>query len=394
MDFEFSPEEQEVLKEVLAFLKSESTPKLEEESIQIGHCYGGKEGRKFIKKFAANGWLTPNWPEEYGGLGASSMLTFAIRQEMAHFGGIPLIFVAAHMSGPTIMHFGSEEMKKEWLLPIARGEYEFALGYTEPQAGSDLSALQIKAVDVHAEDKGDHFLVNGQKTFNTHSHVADYHWLAARSDPEAARHRGVSMLIVDLKSPGITIRPMITMAGWQTNEVYYDDVVVPKKNLVGEKNRGFYYLMAALDFERMFPMGGYRRLFEEIVEYARQTMVGGRPLSRDPLVRQKLAQMAIELEASDLLYFRLAHMLDAGQIPNYQSSMQKVFATEVAQHVANTGMEVLGLFGQLKKGSKWAALAGKVEHFYRWSVVETIYAGTSEVQRNIIAHRGLGLPSK
>lgn len=394
MDFEFSPEEQEVLKEVLAFLESESTPKLEEESIQIGHCYGGKEGRKFIKKFAANGWLTPNWPEEYGGLGASSMLTFAIRQEMAHFGGIPLIFVAAHMSGPTIMHFGSEEMKKEWLLPIARGEYEFALGYTEPQAGSDLSALQIKAVDVHAEDKGDHFLVNGQKTFNTHSHVADYHWLAARSDPEAARHRGVSMLIVDLKSPGITIRPMITMAGWQTNEVYYDDVVVPKKNLVGEKNRGFYYLMAALDFERMFPMGGYRRLFEEIVEYARQTMVGGRPLSGDPLVRRKLAQMAIELEASDLLYFRLAHILDSGQIPNYQSSMQKVFATEVAQHVANTGMEVLGLYGQLKKGSKWAALAGKVEHFYRWSVVETIYAGTSEVQRNIIAHRGLGLPSK
>jgi alkylation response protein AidB-like acyl-CoA dehydrogenase len=394
MDFEFSPEEQEVLKEVRAFLESESTPELEEESLRIGHCYGGKEGRKFIKKFAANGWLTPNWPEEYGGMGASSMLTFAIRQEMAHFGGIPLIFVAAHMSGPTIMHFGSEEMKKEWLLPIARGEYEFALGYTEPQAGSDLSALQIKAIDVHAEDKGDHFLVNGQKTFNTHSHVADYHWLAARSDPDAARHRGVSMLIVDLKSPGITIRPMITMADWQTNEVYYDDVIVPKKNLVGEKNRGFYYLMAALDFERMFPVGGYHRLLEKIIAYARETMVGGRPLSQDPLIRQKLAQMVIELEATDLLYYRLAHMLDSGQIPNYQSSMQKVFATEVAQHVANTGMEVLGLFGQLKKGSKWAALAGEVEHFYRWSVVETIYAGTSEVQRNIIAHRGLGLPSK
>ncbi|MCP4666059.1 MAG: acyl-CoA dehydrogenase [Deltaproteobacteria bacterium] len=394
MDFEFSLEEQKVLKEVRAFLESESTPELEEESIQIGHCYGGKEGRKFIKKFAAHGWLTPNWPQEYGGLGASSMLTFAIRQEMAHFGGIPLIFVAAHMSGPTIMHFGSEEMKKEWLLPIARGEYEFALGYTEPQAGSDLSALQIKAMDVHAEDKGDHFLVNGQKTFNTHAHVADYHWLAARSDPEAGRHRGVSMLIVDLKSPGITIRPMITMAGWQTNEVYYDDVVVPRKNLVGEMNRGFYYLMAALDFERMFPVGGYHRLLEEIVGYARETMVGGRPLSKDPLIRQKLAQMAIELEAADLLYYRLAHMLDSGQIPNYQSSMQKVFATEAAQHVANTGMEVLGLFSQLKKGSKWAALAGKVEHFYRWSVVETIYAGTSEVQRNIIAHRGLGLPSK
>jgi hypothetical protein len=202
------------------------------------------------------------------------------------------------------------------------------------------------------------------------------------------------MMIVDLKSPGITIRPMITMAGWQTNEVFYEDVVVPKKNLVGKMNRGFYYLMSALDYERMFPIGVYRKLLEEITEYAKETMVGPRPLSKDPLVRQKLAQMAIELDATDLLYYRLAHILDSGKIPNYQSSMQKVFATEVAQRVANTGMEVLGLYGQLKKGSKWSALAGRVEHFYRWSVVETIYAGTSEIQRNIIAHRGLGLPAK
>jgi len=224
--------------------------------------------------------------------------------------------------------------------------------------------------------------------------VADYHWLAVRSEPEAAKHRGVSMMIVDLKSPGITIRPMITMAGWQTNEVFYEDVIVPKKNLVGKKNRGFYYLMAALDYERMFPLGVYGRLLEGIVEYTRETIVGGQPLSKDPLVRQKLAQMTIELEANKHLYYRLAHILDTGQIPNYQSSMQKVFATETAQHIANTGMEILGLYGQLKRGSKWAALAGNVERFYRWSVVETIYAGTSEVQRNIIAHRGLGLPAK
>jgi len=198
------------------------------------------------------------------------MLTFAIRDEMARAGGIPLIFVAAHMSGPTIMHFGSDEMKKEWLLPIARGEYEFALGYSEPQAGSDLSAVQLRATDVHAEDRGDHFVLNGQKIFNTHTHVADYHWLVVRSDPKSVRHRGVSMMIVDLKSPGITIRPMITMAGWRTNEVFYEDVVVPKKNLVGKMNRGFYYLMSALDYERMFPIGVYRRLLEEITEYAKE----------------------------------------------------------------------------------------------------------------------------
>jgi len=234
-----------------------------------------------------------------------------------------LIFVAAHMAGPTIMHFGSEEMKKEWLLPIARGEVEFCLGYTEPQAGSDLSALSIRAVD-----DGDFFTVNGQKTFNTHAHVADYHWLATLTDPEAGRYQGMSMMIVDLKSPGITIRPLITMAGWQTNEVYYDEVKVPKKNLVGDLNAGFYYLMHALDFERMFPLAVYGRLFDEIVEYARETEVDGEPLSKKPLIRQKLAQVQIELEVNKHLYYRLAHMLDSGQAPNYQASMQKLFATE------------------------------------------------------------------
>jgi alkylation response protein AidB-like acyl-CoA dehydrogenase len=311
MDFEFTFEEQELLEKVRTFLKLEVTSELLAESTELGYCYGGPLGRQFIRKFAANGWLTPSWPKEYGGLDSSAMMTFAIREEMAYF--MPLVFVAAHMAGPTIMHFGSEEMKKEWLLPIARGEVEFALGYTEPQAGSDLSALAIEAVD-----HGDHFILNGQKTFNTASHVADYHWLATITDPGAKRYQGMSILIVDLKTPGITIRPLITMAGFRTNEVFYDDVVVPKKFLVGEKNKGFYYLMAALDYERMFPIGTYCKLFHEIVQYVNQTVVAGQPLSKKPLIRQKLAQLAIELEAAKLLYYRLAHMLDNGKIPNYE----------------------------------------------------------------------------
>jgi alkylation response protein AidB-like acyl-CoA dehydrogenase len=388
MDFQFSAEENKLLEEVRAFIKAESTPELLEETRKLGMLYGGEEGRKFIKKFAANGWLASNWPEEYGGLGISQVLTFAIREEMA-YAGVPVSFVAANMAGPTILHFGSDEMKKEWLLPIARGELEFCLGYTEPQAGSDLAAVNIRAVD-----KGDHFLINGQKTFNSHAHVADYHWLAVITDPEAKRYQNMSMMIVDLKSPGITIRPLITMAGWRTNEVFYDDVVVPKKNLVGEKNMGFYYLMHALDFERMFPLATYRHIFDTIVEYAKETKVNGKSLSSNPLIRQKLAQMEIELEANKLLYYRLAHMLDNGKVPNYQTSMQKLFATEVAQHIARTGMEVLGLFGQLKEGSKWAALEGRIENICRQSVVETIYAGTNEIQKMIIALRGLELPRK
>ncbi|MFH1240795.1 MAG: acyl-CoA dehydrogenase family protein [Pseudomonadota bacterium] len=386
MDFGFKKEEVELIEEVRAFIKQGVTPELVEETHRLGGVYGGPEARKFIKKLAVRGWLTPAWPREYGGLDSSEMVTYMIRDEMA-YAGLPLYFVAAYNAGPMILRDGSEEMKKEFLPPIARGEIEFALGYTEPQAGSDLAALNIRA-----EDKGDHFVVNGQKTFNTHAHVADYHWLAARTDFDGPKHKGISIMIVDLKSPGITIRPLITMAGWRTNEVYYDDVIVPKKNMMGEKNKGFYYLMGALDFERMFAPSAYKRLFEEIVDYARETIVNGQPLSKDPLIRQKLAQMAIELEVSRLLYYQLAYMLDREMIPNYQSSMEKMFATEVAQRICSTGMEILGLYGQLKKGDKWAPLAGKVEFFYRSSVVETIYAGTSEIQRNIIAERGLGLP--
>lgn len=200
------------------------------------------------------------------------------------------------------------------------------------------------------------------------------------------------MMAVDLKTSGITIRPLITMADWRTNEVFYDDVRVPKENLVGEKNRGFYYIMAALDFERMIALGFYQRLFDQLVRYVKETKRDGKPLSHDPLVRQKLAELAIEFEVNRLLYYQLPYMLDRGEVPNYQSSMQKIFATELEQRLTEVGMEITGLYGQLREGSKWARLNGKIEHFCRWSVVETIYAGTSEILRNIIATRGLGLP--
>jgi hypothetical protein len=388
MNFAFTDEEEKLLKEVNDFLKKESTPELEAEFYRIGACYGGPEGRKVCKKMGAKGWLCPTWPKKYGGIETSEMVRFRIIDDML-YRAFPSIFVGANMAGPTILRFGSDEMKNKFLPEIARGDKEYALGYTEPEAGSDLASLEI-----WAEDKGDHFLLNGQKMFNTHTHVADYHWLAARTDRDVPKHKGISLMIVDLKSPGITIRPMITMAGWQTNEVFYDNVTVPKSNLVGEKNFGMYYTMAALDFERMFPMGGYQRLFDDLVAYARQTKVNGKPLSKDPMVRQKLAELEIELEATSLLYYQLAYMLDKGVVPNYQTSEEKLFATETAQHITDFGMQILGLYGQLKKGSKYAPFQGRMEAHFRWSIVETVYAGTSEVQRNIIALRGLGLPTK
>jgi len=396
MNFGLTPEEEKLRQELGAFLRKEVTQETRVEVAEYSGGAGPVFGRKVIQGLGARGWLCPTWPKEYGGLNSSEMVAFMIRDEMT-YAGAPVSLVAATMAGPTILRFGSDELKKEFLPRIARGEIEMALGYTEPQAGSDLAALEIRAedkTDVEADDKGDYFLLNGQKMFNTHAHFADYHWLGARTgtDPAAPKHRGISLMVVDLRSPGITIRNMITIAGWKTNEVFYDNVKVPKKNLVGDKNRGFYYIMTALDFERMFPVGGFRRVFDELVMYTKEAKRDGKPLSQDPVIRQKLAEMAIELEAASLLYYQLAYILDKGEVPNYQSSMQKMFATETAYRLADVATQIMGPCGQLQRGSKWVPLNGEAELHYRWGFIETVYAGTSEIMRNIIALRGLGLP--
>ena len=204
MNFDFTSKEKELLKEVQTFITKEINPEIVQETDEMGDIYGGPKGRVIVQKMAAKGWLTPTWPKEYGGIEESEVTSYMIREEMGYM-GLPFGFIAAHMAGPTILRFGSDEMKKEWLPRISSGELEFALGYTEPQAGSDLSALNLKA-----EDKGDYFLLNGTKIFNTSCHIADYHWLAARTNSEVAKHKGISMMIVDLKSPGISINPMIT----------------------------------------------------------------------------------------------------------------------------------------------------------------------------------------
>ncbi len=386
MDFSISTEDLEIFQEVRLFIQKETTPELLKEAHGCEMIYGGPESRKFIKKFAANGWLTPTWPEEYGGMGASEMLTYMIREEMT-YAGVPSFFAGAHFTGPTILRNASEEMKKKWLPPIARGEIEFAMGYSEPDAGSDMLSLKMKA-----EDKGDHWLVNGQKTFNTHAHVADYHWLAVRTDPDAPKHKGISLLIVDMKSPGISVQPMNTLIA-KTNDVFYDNVKVPKENLVGEVNKGYQYLLGALNFERMFPFGHYRKCYESVVEFSRNTIVDGAPLSKSPTVRQKLADMAIDLEAARLLYYHLPYLLDSGKVPSYQTSMEKIFMSErVARKLTQSAMEIMGPYGQLDEHDKWAPSANLVNYYFRWGILETIYGGTSEIQRNIIAQRGLGLP--
>ena len=381
-----SDQEQQVLNEVRLFLRDEVTPDLVEESLHNELLYGGKLGRAFIRKFAEHGWLVPTWPKAYGGLECSHMLAASIRHEMA-YARIPMTFPGAFQGGPTILKFGSEEMKQEFLPRLASGEIEFALGYSEPGAGSDLMGLKMRA-----EDKGDYFLINGQKIFTTQAHIGDYHWLATCTNKEGRKSERLSLFVVDFKTPGITVNPMFTMAGTQTNDVFYDNVKVDRRYLVGEKNKGYHYIRSALEHERTFPYGHYLRFFEELVEYTRKAMRNGRPLADDPIIRQRLAQHATELEVIRHLYYNIAALMDEGKSPVYEASMEKLFLCEFEQRLAATAMEIMGHLGQLKKGETAAPLNGLAEYYYRWTVIETIYGGTSEIQRNIIANRGLQMP--
>lgn len=385
MNFALTEEEKAFQREIRGFLDREVTRDLVEE-VESGIGIGPRV-RELLHKMGQRGWLTPQWPREYGGLNGTHIQKLIAYDEIRYHYAMKGALVGAAQVGPTILRFGTEEQKGKYLLPIARGEIHFALGYTEPQAGSDLARLEVRAVE-----SGDHYVMNGQKIYSSSAHCAEYHWIGARTDPSAPKHRGISLFIVDLKSPGITIRPLYTQDGRRTNEVFYDDVRVPKKNLVGEKNRGFYHIAVALDLERMLPTGDLQRFFDDLLAYIKGAPVTGKDLGNDVLVRQRMAEMALELEVARLLSYRLAWLETKGMVPNYEASMQKVYVTELKHRLARTALQILKLYGQLTRDSKWAQLRGKAREFFLESFYDTIAGGTSEIQRNIIATRGLGMP--
>ena len=292
--------------------------------------------------------------------------------------------------GPTIIRFGTEEQKKEHLPPITRAEKYWTTLYSEPETGSDLAGLITSATE-----DGDEYVINGSKIWNSGAHIADWGWIAVRTNPDAPKHRGISLMMVDMTTPGITVRPVIKMTGeHEFNQVYFDNVRVPKKNLIGEQDRGWYTMAVALDFERAgvhYSSNGRRNL-ERLVEYARETNYNGKPLSQNKVVRNKLVNLAVEIQASRWIAYRVAWMQGQGQVPNYEASMSKVFGSELQQKVANTGIEILGQYGHLWKNSKWVKLQGSLSRAYLNQFGANIAGGTGEIQRNIIATRGLGLP--
>ncbi len=399
MEFKFNEKEKAFYEEVDEFLQKELNFDWVKYSRAWpgGYASGELLGEEVLealshyrKKLIEKGWLTISWPKEYGGQEYSFMEQAIFDERTSYYRAPNADVIAVGMVGPTLLKIGTEEQKREWLPRIASGEVRMWLGYSEPNAGSDLAGIQTTAVE-----DGDDYVINGQKIWSSTAHVCDYAWLIARTDPDAPRHRGVSFFIVDNKSPGITMRPIINILGAHSfNEVFFDDVRVPKKNLIGEKNKGFYYLMTALDFERVIlvGMGGFRRVFEELVECVKQTQRDGVPLKNYQSVRLKLARIATEIEIGYMLFWRTAEMLDKGLSPTVESSALKLTATELSRKLAEAAVDIFGPYSLIEEGTEFMPLRGLISRGYLDCISATIGAGTSEIQRNIIALRGLRLP--
>jgi len=386
MDFSFSPEDEAFRAEVRDFIAKE----LEGQNIERGGTMEGwQRYRGFIKKLAERGWLTLAWPEEWGGQGASHIRQLVYNEEMA-LADAPATDLGSDRVGPTIMLYGTDEQKERFLPPIVNGEAVWCQGFSEPGSGSDLASLSTRAVL-----DGDEFIINGSKIWTSLAHFADWIILLVRTDPDAPKHRGISFLLVDMKTPGIEVRPLVDMLGrHQFNEVFFQDVRVPRDSLVGELNRGWYVATATLDFERsgIQRVIGSRRTYDRLVEYTLETGQNSGRLFDHPLVRAKLADLRIEFEVGKNLSYRVAWMQNQNLVPNYEASVSKMFGSELSQRLGNAGIEIMGLGGQLAPGSKWAPLGGKFESLYLSAAALTVAAGTSEIQRNIVAGRGLGMP--
>jgi alkylation response protein AidB-like acyl-CoA dehydrogenase len=343
--------------------------------------------RELCRQLAARGWLTLAWPPEHGGAGASVWMQTVVREEMwaAEEPRGPQ-YMNLNYIGPLVMRLGTLQQQSRFLPPMARGEVIWCQGFSEPDAGSDLAALRTRA-----EDRGDHFVVNGAKIWTSYADApADFCLLLVRSNPAAPRHEGISVLLVDMTTPGIAVRPIDTMAGpHEFNEVTFADVVVPRECLLGEQNQGWEVITAGLAFERVGIARYARsaRVLELLVEHVNAT---GR--SQEPTVRARLADLRARVEAARLCSYRAVSVLAEGNVPTVEASIARIHATQLEQAVGHVGLELLGPTGLLRAGDPSAPLGGVVQRHFTRNIPTTIAAGTLEIQKNVVARRGLGLP--
>jgi 3-oxocholest-4-en-26-oyl-CoA dehydrogenase alpha subunit len=390
MRYEYSPEQVAWRDEVRAFCKRHVSEALRAEMRQAGNEGDGPLAKAFHRQLFEKGWWGVGWPKDFGGMGKAAVEQYIFIEEM-QMAGAPAMNLSVTSVAPTILREGTEEQKAKFLPPILKGEFDFAVAYSEPNAGTDLAALTTRA-----ELDGDEWVVNGQKIWNTGAHTATHNWVAVRTEPDKPKHQGISMMIVPMKTPGIEVQGIWTMSNIRTNAVFFDNVRVPRDHLIGQRGMGFYYAMMALDFERIQIgcVGMLQRLFEELKAYVRRTRRDGKRLGTVPWVRRAMADLDARIEVGRQLGLLNAWLIDQGQVPTKEGSMSKVYVSELNAHMATVGMEIMGVAGQLGPDDPAAPLHGRLQWLYTIAPMQRFGGGTNEIQRMIIAQRGLGLPRK
>jgi len=372
MDFRLTEEQENFRKEVRDFLEGEIKQGLWEPTID---AWIMAYDPAFTRRVAARGWIGLTWPKEYGGQGRSFVDRLILTEEMLRYGAPAAChWFADRQIGGSILKYGTEEQKQNLLPKIVKGEMYVGLGMSEPEAGCDLASLKTRAIK-----KDDHYVIDGQKTWTSGGRHMNYLYLLARTDPNVPKHRGISEFIIPKDLPGITTSPIIDITGNEAwNEVFFDNARVPKECLIGQENNGWRQVMEQLAYER----SGMERLmanypvFEGIIQFVKETSRDGKPLSQDPVIRHQLAQLKIEFEVG------------------WEAAMSKAYATAFEQRLASIALDILGLYGHLAPGSKWAKLNGMAYHSYLSSKGYSLQAGSSEILRNILALRKLGLPAQ
>ncbi len=388
MDFGYSAEDEAFRQEVREFIATHVTPELHQELVEWRLKGRGPLTKALFLKLGEQGWIGMSWPKEYGGQERDLVHQYIFEEEFVR-AGVPLELNNILEQAPAIMGAGSEEQKAYYIPRLVKGEVTFALGYTEPSGGTDLASLKTRA-----EEDGDEWVINGQKTFTSGAHYSTHLYLMARTDPDVPKHKGISIFLLPMDTPGITVRPLWTLSGGRTNEVFLEDVRIPKNSLLGEKNNGWYVGASALNLGR----AGARRYYtyvgayEGVLRFIRTKRFNGRSLADDPVIQDKLAELYAEAQVCRLFTLRSLSMVRRGMSPPYEISSEKVWGPDF--HVRSTEMitQILGPYAQLWEGAAQTPADGLFPKQYVGAMVSTFAHGSVQVMRDAIARRGLGLP--
>ena len=402
MNFEFSEAQLAFLDEVRTFLDANDDPDVFDPTREnMAQIVDTPKRRALMKRLGEQGWLGMTWPKEYDGQEGEGVYEYLLNEELAGRGG-PQIGKGVGIIGKTLIAHGSEILKEEFLPKILANDVEFAVGYSEPEAGSDAASMRLKATPV---DGG--WVLNGQKTWTTSAHFAEWYWVGARTDPDVPKWSGITLFLVPLPShpdppfdiDGITVQGISTMGDERTNDVFFDDVFVPAEYVVGDLNKGFQYISQALDLERftMFTFSPVQQRLDLLVDHIRATERDGEPLKDDPRLRARVAHLATEAEVARGMGLSVVDATvksepSGGAPPTVEASAYKLYTTEFSKRLANASMDLGGPGTQLRVHTEDAPMKGRAESTYRYTVLDTIGGGTSEIQKNIISRRGLGLP--